>query len=430
MDKQPSVMPSVAIRILQEGLIGFPVWLILTLHYGEIGKLGITLAAVVFFLAGTVLFKLPPLWSRISVAMVFVFLLGIGIIRFSSELPAFLWMGVLLWRGRYSVLTPRHYGLGFLICCTMIIVASQNDVSAIYRLAIMATALIWVVSWFISLNRSLLDEAGLQKSIVTRQVRLTSRKYLLIFLMVALLIFALTVTYGKQLLTPPAMSSSNEQWMDLSKLEMPPPEQTGKEDWMVPPEDQGPPSPIWNILFWIMAGVASLAAIWFIRQLWKDRTWSWRGLMESIRRWFLREKRVDRLPYVEESRSLTKDKKKGPTLWDNLFHRQSRVRDWEQLNNPEKVRRLYEEAVLSGIEQGYAFKSNDTPSETLDRMADWRLNQPMLDKDKKASYWQRLLRTRVLLLRLYERAKYSPHSITEKEVGSLREQIQDDKSSW
>jgi hypothetical protein len=429
MGREPSAMARMTLRLLQEGLIWLPVWLILTLQYGAWGKLGITVAAAVFFLIGTALFKLPAIWSRISVAMVLVLLVGTGLVRYTSDLPTFLWMGAMLWRGRYSVLLPRHYGLGFLVCCAMIIVASQNDLSNSYRLTIIAIALIWVVTWFISLNKGLLEEAGLQNRIVTRPVKLTSRKYLLVFLLVALLIFALTVSYGMQLLTPPAMSSLDDKWIDLSKLETPPPEQPREQEWMVPPEDQGPPSPIWDILFWMMAGVASLAAIWFIRLLWKDRTWSWRSLMESIRRWFLREKRIERLPYVEESRSLTKDKKKGPTLWDTLFHRQGRTRDWEQLNNPEKVRRLYEEVVLSGIEQGYEFRANDTPAETLERIEHWRLNQPIIDKDSQASYWQRLLQMRLALLRLYEQAKYSPHSITEHEVGHLREQIQDRKSS-
>jgi hypothetical protein len=429
MEREPSVAARMTIRILQEGLIWLPVWLILTLHYGVLGKMGMTVAAAAFFTIGMALFKLPALWSRISIAIVLVLLVGIGLVRFTSDLSTFLWMGALLWRGRYSVLIPRHYGLGFLICCVMIIVASQNDLSNSYQLTIIAIALIWVVTWFISVNRSLLDEAGLQSHIVTRPLRLTSRKYLLVFLTVALLIFALTANYGKQLLTPPAMSSLDEKWIDLSKPELPSPGQPSQEEWMVPPEEQGHSSPIWDILFWIMVGVASLGAIWFIRLMWKDRTWSWRRLMESIRRWFLREKRVERLPYVDESRSLTKDKKKGPTLWDTLFHRQGRARDWEQLNNPEKVRRLYEEVVLLGIEQGYEFKSNDTPSETLERMEYWRLNQPIVDKDKQATYWQRLMKIRLSLLRLYEKAKYSPHSITENEVGSLREPIQDRKGS-
>jgi hypothetical protein len=129
---------------------------------------------------------------------------------------------------------------------------------------------------------------------------------------------------------------------------------------------------------------------------------------------------------VEEQRSLRKEKKEGQSFFDSLFRRRDRSVNWDRLSNPEKVRHLYEKAVLSGIEQGYAFKAGDTPSETLEGIESWRaVPRTSPDKEKNVVYWGRLLKLRTLLLKLYEKAKYSPHEVTSQEVQDLKEQFPD-----
>ncbi|MCD9022509.1 hypothetical protein [Cohnella silvisoli] len=408
-------------RILLEWLIWLPLWIILTINIGAMGKLGTIAAATGFFALGFLLFKLSAVWSRITVAAILVILVAVGIGRYTNDLSIFLWMGVLLWRGRYRRLKPLHYGLAFLICAAAVIVASQNDSLSGYRLLFVILAIVWVVIWFISINRSLLDEAGLHSNIVTRPVRLANRKYLFIFLAAGLLVFALTVSYGQQLLTPPKI---NTDLLDVSELQPPPEPPKTQENPLsgLLDKEQGPPSPIWDILFWIMVGAAVVGAIWFARLMWRDRTWTWNGMIEAIRRWFIRAKKMEALPYVEEHRSLLKEKKKGHSRFDALFRRHNRIAEWERLSNPEKVRRLYEETVLSGIEQGYDFQTHHTPAETLEGIERWRASQrPVSDNDKHSSYWKWLLVIRLSLLQLYEKAKYSPHSITEQEVKELKE---------
>jgi hypothetical protein len=421
MGNETSTAAKITKRVLVELLISLPAWLILTLGDDLAGKLAMICTASVFFGIGLVLYKLPPVWSRVILlaAMAIVLIIGIGLLR--GNLPNSLWICALLWRGRYPKLTANHYGLAFLICCLAVIIASQNDILSGYRIVFITLAVIWIMIWFISLNSALMKDAGLQNNIVTRPVRLASRKYLLLFLAVALVIFALTVNYGKQLLTLPGYSSSDQKWLDVSDLQTPAPAQPMEEDWRITPDEQRPPSVIWDILFWTMAVAAMLGGIWFARMLWKDRTWSWNRFIKALRTWFLREKKVEALPYVEERRSLLKDKKKGPSRWNALFERRNIGLEWEQLSNPQKVRRIYEEAVLSGIEQGYEFKPHHTPSETLEGIKQWRVTslQPA-DKEKANAYWPWFLSIRLSLLKLYEIAKYSTHSVTEQEVGSLK----------
>lgn len=406
-------------RVLLEWLIWVPLWLVLTINDGVTSRLGTVVAATVFFALGFLLFKLPVVWARVTVAGVIVILVAVGIARYTNDLPIFLWIGVLLWRGRYLRLKPLDYLLAFLVCTAAVIAASQNDDLSNYRLLFIILAVIWVIVWFISINRGLLEEAGLHSNIVTRPVRLANRKYLFIFLTAGLLVFALTVSYGQKLLTPPHIST------DL--FNQPPPPETPIQQGQNPlsallDKEQGPSSPIWDILLWIMVGAAALGAIWFARLMWKDRTWTWRGIIEAIRQWFIRAKKVEALPYIEERRSLLKEKKKGPSRFDTLFRKHNRGPEWEQLSNPEKVRRLYEETVLSGIEKGYDFQAHHTPFETLENMDQWRVSQQQVtDNEKHSSYWKWLLGIRISLLQLYEKAKYSPHSITEQEVKSLKE---------
>lgn len=425
MGNAAALSGSLTRRVIMEGLIGIPVWVILTHGDGIEVKLIAICAAAIFFIIGLLLYKLSPAWGRVTAITLMIVLLTVGI-GYREFLPELVWMGALIWRGRYPKLSYMHYGLAFLICCLAVIVASQLDILSSYRLLFIGLSLVWIVNWFLSLNRWLLNDAALQNSIVTRPVRLGSLRYLLTFLAGALLVFALTVNYGEKLLTPPNITPLEENI--VSEPDSPPPaqEQPSLQELLGEDADQGKPSIIWDIVFWTLGGLAAVFALFVVRMLWRDRTWTWRRFITSIRAWFVREKKTEALPYVEERRSLMKEKKKKSSRWSDFFQRSNRDREWQLLDNPQKVRRLYEDAVVSGIEQGYEFKSHHTSSETLERIAHWREVVSIRDKDLRDSYWSRLLSIRLTLIKLYEKARYSPHSVTDQEVESLNNDLNND----
>lgn len=410
-------------RVLIEWLAWLPVMIILSHSYSFTGKLLISCATISSLGLGLLLNKLTPLWSRITLIVLMGIFLGVGISLSRSDWLTFAFMGLLLWRGRYPQLTARHYGLAFVICCVMVIVAAQNKLLPDYRTILVGLSLVWIVTWFISLNRSLLNDAALKNSIATRPVRLASRKYLLVFLAGALLIFALTANFGEQLLTLPEYVPSEEREAAVPEPQPPAQVQQPSLNDVLEAEGQGRASAIWDILFWIMTGLAAVGAILFARILWRDRTWSLRRFLTAVRAWLVREKKTEELPYIEERRSLLKDRKVGQSRWNSFFQRSNREREWNHLDNPQKVRRLYEDAVIRAIEQGYGFKPQHTSSETLERLAQWRESLSLPDKDSRTSYWNRLLNIRLTLIARYEKARYSPHSVTDQEVEDLMEAL-------
>lgn len=416
----------IARRVLVEWLIWLPVTIILTHSFDLSGKLFVSCGVIGSFALGMLLYKLPPVRSKVILFAVSVIVLGIGIIFFRNDWMAFALLGVLLWRGRYLQLLPRQYGFAFVLCCVAVIVAAQSDILPDYRILFIGLSLIWIVAWFLSLNRGLLTDAALQNSILTRPVRLASRRYLLIFLAAAFLIFAVTVNYGEQLLTPPVYVPG-ENNVEIPEVQPPLQNQPSLKDMLGVNEEQGEPSKIWEIVFWIMSGLAAIGFFFFVKMLWRDRTWTWQRLLSAIRMWFLREKKTEALPYIEERRSLMKEKKRS-SRWNAFFQKNNREQEWDQLDNPQKVRLLYEAAVLSGIDQGYEFKVHHTSSETLEGMAHWRKGLALRDKEKesKSSYWIRLMNIRLMLIKLYDKARYSPHSVTDQEVKDLKERLEND----
>lgn len=411
------------VRALMESLIWLPVWLIATDPYAFGVRIAIFFAAVGVFLIGRSLSVLSVVWRRGAISLAIVFVLAGGIALSPNDWPLFVWLAVLIWRGRYPRLGPAHYGLAFLLCAAGVIAITQIPGVFGYRAWLIFSAIVWIIAWFVAYNRSLLDEAGLRIGIATRSVRRANRKYLLLFLAAGLLVFALTARFGQQLLTPTQIDFEGMP-KEPDVIERPP-AMDNPQSFLPPAEENPWLSRFWDILSWIVGGLAAIGLLWLAVKLWRNRSWTWRGLLESIRKWYLREKKFEQLPYIEERRSLAKDRNNKPGLWETLFHRQGRGADWSRLSNPEKVRRLYEEAVLSGIERGYSFHSNHTPSETLEAIEHWRTDRPA--SDKEAAYWRWFRQVRQSLLRLYEKAKYSPHAVTDREVESLTESRPDRK---
>jgi hypothetical protein len=229
----------------------------------------------------------------------------------------------------------------------------------------------------------------------------------------------LTASYGEKWLTPPKIDP-NLEWANPDEPAAPPQQEQASSP-PFPFEEPGKPSVFWDILAWIVGCAAVLGAIWLIRLLWREKTWTWQGIVQALLRWLRKEpKTAEQLPYIEEMRSLAKKKSNRKNRWGAFFHRQEKGPDWDSLSNRGKVRRLYEEAVVTGIEQGYPFQAGHTPAETVAAMARWTREHPPADKDK--AHWDWFNRVRDVLLNFYERAKYSSHTLTEEEVNSLKKE--------
>jgi len=410
------------LRIATEWLIWLPLWFVSAAGLHSEGRFGLAAAMLASIFAGLALTVLPA-WIRRSVLIVAgLALLIVGFGYYPNRLPLLAGLGIILWRGRYRKFGYWQYGLGFGICCVALAAISISETWTNYRLPLILLGAGWLVAWFAALNRRLIDSAGLDNGIVTGPVKRAGRRYLLAFLAVGAVIVALTAGYGEKLLTPKHTVNPGYDWIDPERFMQPPQEENNPWAGMFP-DEKSEPSPLWDYLFWVMLALSAVGIAWFVRLVWRDRTWTWRNLLKGIRNWFVREKPEEKLPYVEERRSLKKAKP-DEGLFDRLFRRKESRADWERLDAPGKARRLYEDAVLAGIGQGYGFKPSDTPAETLDGIERWRAGAAS-SEGKPGAYWRKLLGVRGALLHLYEKARYSPHAIEEKEVEELRQRVKE-----
>lgn len=409
------------LRALAEWFAWLPLTLIFSANMGGSGKIGLAAAALLCAAAGLGLNGMSAIRRRLVLLALAVLLVGVGIARFADHLPMLIWLCVVLWRGRFVRFGHRQFGFAFGVSCFALFAITLNGAWAVYRPAIIVLAVLWMCGWFIALNGNQVDRAGLGDGIVTRPVVQSSRKYALVFVGLGILAIALTVDYGEKLLTPKKIVNPSNRWIDPEQF-IPPPQPMDRPDLLGElGKDQGEPSPIWDYLFWIVTGLAAIGLVWFIRLLWRDRTWTWNGLLKTLREWFLRERRTEELPYVEERRSLRKEKKPGPGRLASMLRGSNSRREWDRLDNSEKVRRLYEDAVAAGIRQGYGFRPADTPAETIAGLERWQEGRSVSsDKDRQAEYWLWFRRVRSALGGLYGKARYSPHDISSEEVEELR----------
>ena len=414
-------------RVAAEWLIWQPLWLVYSMHLELPGKLGLAAAMAACIAAGLALNRLPGWARRISLIAAFAVLLGAGIVRFAEALPFLIGLGAMLWRGRYVRFGHWQYAFGFGLVCLGLAAVSATEAWKEIRLPLILLGIFWVLAWFVALNRSLVDRAGLDNGIVTGTVRKAGRKYLFVFLAVGSAAIALTAGYGERLLTPRQNVDPGYEWIDPERFIQPPRQMNNPMEGMFP-DEPAEPSPLWDYLFWVVLALAACGAVWFAILLWRDRNWTFQGLLSKLRSWFLRENREEKLPYVEERRSLRKPKAERGLI-ESWFRRQGGRPDWSRLDAAGKVRRLYEDTVLAGIGQGYGFKPGDTPSETLRGIERWRADGKASGNAKAAGYWQRVLAARHALLRLYEKARYSPHAVEEKEANELKRRLaeQDDE---
>ncbi|MFC5529042.1 hypothetical protein [Cohnella yongneupensis] len=410
----PIAAARLAGRLLFELMLWLPAWLILMLLYEPDMKLKSLAAAVCCMFVGYLFAHMRPPWRLIAILVVML-----GLVAGTTGIdPHYAWIGVWLaavtWRGQYGNTGPPHYALAFLVATIGVLVASNVDKASQYRIYLIVIAIGWIIAYFVSLNRYFVNEAGLYSSIATRAVRKDSRKYALLFLAVALVLFGVTLSYALQWLKLPHVKMSLPPG---GAPELPEPQET--EPIEILPHEPYHPNPIWNKIAWIAGGLSILVLAWFALWLWRDRKWTWQAWKDALRKLFMRDRRDEKLPYVEEKRSLKKAKRKS--RWGELFQRAPRGPDWKRLNNAQKVRRLYADAMEAGVTAGYAHQAHHTASEALEGLEQWREGQADAQPAKKAAYWSWFAGMRQSLLRLYEQARYSPHAVREQEVASLIE---------
>lgn len=402
-------------RLLFEMALWLPAWLLLTIGHGQESRL-LSLAAVPScWLIGFALMQLRPPWQLLT-TILFMIAVAAGAAAIDvHELPIGIWLAVVAWHGKYANITAGQYGIGFAVACAGVFVATGYDAAEKYRFGLIILAIVWLAAWLIAWNRSLVSQAGLDSTIATRAVRKESRKYAFLFVGLALVIFGLTISRVLDWMKLPQVEIGSSP---IEQIEPPKPQEPVQESPFKVDENYRP-NPMWDILFWII-GAFSLFLLWkFIVWMWRDRKWSWRAIKDALRSLFLRDRREEKLPYVEERRSLTKEKKKSRL--HGLFRRQRHEPEWQQLNNGQKVRRLYAEALAAGLSSGYSHAANLTPAESLESLESWRAKQAEPKSDNKAAYWSWFAGIRLALLRMYEQARYSPHDIEEQQVTDLIE---------
>jgi len=414
------------IRILLEAVLWLPALLLLTARMSLPDKLGTAAIALFCIVAGLIVARLPSLWHKLALLTISLALVAVGIVWFTDQLPLLILLCAALWRGRFRRFDYWQYAFAFGICCLTLLAIAINEAWVGYRTVTVVLSVLWMIGWFVSFNRSLIEKAGLDNGIVTRTVLLSSRKYAIVFTALGVLAIAVTVGYGEKWLTPKKVNMS--PILEDIGVELEPPAQMQPQFPLEGMKEAGKPSPIWDYLFWVFSGFALIGLAWFVRLLWRDRTWTWRGLLQKIRDWFTKEQRVlEPLPYVEERRSLRNEKKARQGGLASLLRGKRSRTDWDKLSNSEKVRRLYEDAVEAGIRQGYAFRAADTPGETLESLESWQTQRSTASdksrrptKDRQVDDGSWLRRVRRGLADLYGKARYSSHDISSEEIEELR----------
>lgn len=400
-------------RLAFEAMLWLPIGLLLLLSHGGGAKALAIAAGVASFAVGFVVSQLRPPWRLLGMLLVMLLLVAATVAIDWREAAIGAWLAAIAWRGRYVRATSSHYALGFGFAAVGTLVATNLDEATGYRIPFAVLAVAWLAGTMISYNRQLVQEAGLHGPIVTRAVRRDSRKYTLAFLAVVLALFGATLYYALQWLRPPRVHLNVGGGGDSYEppAQMPQPE-------LPPIGDDYKPNPIWDWVGYIVGGLAALAILYVLYSLWRRRTWSWQSLKGALMKLFLRDRKEEALPYVEERRSLPKEKPR----FGGLFRRQPREPDWNELDSAAKVRRLYAEAVAAGAEAGYPHRAHHTPSEALSGLSGWRETRQAESRrkaEKRAAYWVWFAGVREALRRLYEQARYSPHEVREQDVAEL-----------
>ncbi len=405
-------------RLAFEMLLWLPAWLLLMNAHSGTAKTLTFAAAAASFVVGVAVSQFRPPWRLLAMLLLMLLLVASTVAVDWRESAIGVWLAAAAWRGRYGQTTPIHYVIAFGIAAAATLVAANVQDISNDRILFAALAVIWLAGTMIASNRHLVQEAGLHSPIVTRAVRRDSRKYTFVFLAVVLALFGATLYYALQWFRLPRVNLNIGGESTYEPLTQP------SQPNLLPFDKPHKPSPIWDWIGYIVGGIIALALLAGLYRLWRNRTWSWRSFKDALIRMFLRDRKEETLPYVEERRSLPKEKSR----FGGLFHRQPRGPDWKQLDNSRKVRRLYADALAAGVGAGYSHQASHTPSEAMSGLAEWRearQSDPKTGTEKRAAYWIWFSGVREALLRLYEQARYGERDLKEQDVAELLERHPD-----
>lgn len=409
-------------RLEVELLIWLPVLLVFASEEGPGLAVGAGLAAAAVFALGRAVYLLPVTRRRMALLGLFLLCMAAGAALFGPVGPVAAFglpplLGAVAWRGRYRQLTAGHYGLAIGLCAAAVIYANAAEAAAGYRAAFIAGTFVWTAVWFLSLNYGLLVRSGVHGGIATLPVRRASRKYLYLFMGAGLVLVGLTISYGQRLLRPRELNLELPESTETPSPE-PSPSMPEQQPGM-PPLEPGEPWIGWEILTWAMYVALAALVLWALWRLWQRRSDIWRALVRKIRDLLLRELKEEALPYTEERRSLAKQGRKGGGPRSAAHRKPGRKpANWERMSNAAKVRYIYEDAVLAGIGQGYRFRADLTPEETLAEIERWE-NDHQARFEREKAIRARFGRVRTALRSLYGKARYGNRDIADEEADGL-----------
>ncbi|CAM3987352.1 DUF4129 domain-containing protein [Cohnella lubricantis] len=302
---------------------------------------------------------------------------------------------------------------------------------AAYRPLFIVSGLIWFTLSAYAIHAKLLNSAGLHDGIVTRLVSRSSRRCLMLLLAVVIIAYLATSDFH---LWRAIVEFINAHTPRPSPPESEPMQQApsgGLPEGLLGEQSESR-WPRWtDYLFYGIAGAIGAAVlILLVKRYVLNLSW-FRALVSWVRallpRLFERKPPPVQAPYTEEKESLLDIGRALREARSRWLHRASRKplgrREWEQLAAREKVRRLYQESLLTAAEAGFSRRSSDTPSEALDAAARWyEGHEEEGAAARKSAVSPRsgwLRQKRALLADLYGRARYGSREATPAELEKL-----------
>ncbi|MGG1314545.1 hypothetical protein [Cohnella laeviribosi] len=366
------------------------VWLPVTIALAETAGTGplphrLAVAAGALLLAAVlaVVRFLPP-WAVYFglFGAVIAVLAGAVLYANAALLSPALFIGVIAWQHRRPPGWLAIGGTGVAVNAVALIAAKWTAELEPYRLFFTLSGIFWFVVLIAAGHSRQLEAAGLQQHIVTRAVAAANRNYLAGLIAAVLVVFLLTsglslwheiVRYLNRLIPEPGDSAPPE----AAQPAMPP-----LPEGLFP--EEGSASPEWwhkllDIVSYAVAGAAGAFLLWLLlRHFFLNRSW-YRAALGRLKallaRLFARREQPPAEGYSEERESLLDIRKAFRELrlagrGNRGGKRLSRT-EWEKLAAADRARRLYEDAVLSGIRAGYRHRASYTPAETLDYLSAW-----------------------------------------------------------
>lgn len=351
--------------------------------------LGVAAGTALLAAALAVVRHLPRWVVRFALFGAFVAVLA-GAVFYANAallLPV-LFLGAVAWQ---SGRPPGWLGIGaagVAVAAVVSIAARWAPELAAYRIFLVLAGVFWFVVLLAAGHSRQLDAAGLDQNIVTRAVSAANRKYLIGLIAVVLAVFLMTSGLSAWSAIAEYLNRLIPEGGSADPPPAPPPPMPAMPEGMFP--EEGEPAPAWlrrlmDAAMYAIAGAAAAFLLWLLaRHYLLDRSW-YRSLLARLRKlwqWVFAERKPEGVPLYEEERESVLDIRK--MLREvRLTRGRGGMRagrlnreEWERLSPEDKVRRLYEDAVSTGIRAGFPFRPSRTPSETLDELEAWLAEAP------------------------------------------------------